>query len=296
MTTGLLEGKVAVITGGTRGLGLAIAQAYAREGAAVVVASRTSRSVDQAVTGLAEEGLRVTGQPVDVGELSQVEELSLHALRTFGRLDVWVNNAGQSAAHGPTIHVPPEEVSQVIHTNITGAYHGSLVAMRHFLPQDRGKLINVLGRGARGPVAFGNAYSSSKAWLRSFTLAMAREYKDSRVGIYAFNPGLVDTDLLRKFRVISGYEKRANMLKTVMRMWANPPEVAARKALWLASDATDGRTGLDINVLGPTALVGGALREGIHQLLRRPTPELDLKVIQVPAALDLTQPAGDTSV
>jgi NAD(P)-dependent dehydrogenase (short-subunit alcohol dehydrogenase family) len=296
MTTGLLQGKVAVITGGTRGLGLAIAQAYAREGAAVVVASRTPGSVDQVVTSLSEEGLRASGRPVDVGELSQVEELSLHALRDFGRMDIWVNNAGLSAAHGPTIHVPPEEVSQVIHTNVLGAYHGSLVALRHFLPQGRGKLINVLGRGARGPVAFGNAYASSKAWLRSFTMAMAKEYKDYGVGIYAFNPGLVDTDLLRKFRVIAGYEKRANMLKTVMRMWANPPEVAARKAAWLASDATDGRTGLDINMLGPTALAGGALREGVNQLLRRPAPAMDLNVISVPAALDLTHSPGDNSL
>lgn len=289
MTSGFLEAKVAVITGGTRGLGLAIAQAYAREGAAVVVASRTPSSVEQAVTGLNKEGLRASGQPCNVADLPQVEELTKHALSTFGRLDVWVNNAGLSAAHGPTIDVPPEEVSLVIRTNILGAYHGSLVALRHFLPQGKGKLINVLGRGARQPVPYGNAYAASKAWLRSFTLALAKEYKDSGVGVYTFNPGLVDTDLLRKFRVISGYEERAKMLKIVMRMWAKPPEVAARKALWIASDATDGRTGLDINLLGPAALVSGALREGMRQLLRRPTPAVELNVISVPAALNLPE-------
>ena len=287
MTAGQLEGKVAVITGGSRGLGLAIAQAYTRAGAAVVVASRTPSSVDQAVKSLTEGGLRASGQPVDVGELSQVEELSLHALETFGRLDIWVNNAGLSAAHGPTIHVPPEEVIQLVHTNILGAYHGSLVAMRRFLPQGSGKLVNVLGRGARQPVPYGNAYASSKAWLRSFTLALSKEYKNSGVGVYAFNPGLVDTDLLRKFRVIEGYEERAKMLEIVMRMWAKPPEVAARKALWIASDATDGRTGLDISLLGPGTLVGGALKEGARQLLRRPAPAIELNVTSVPSALGL---------
>jgi NAD(P)-dependent dehydrogenase (short-subunit alcohol dehydrogenase family) len=123
--------------------------------------------------------------------------------------------------------------------------------------------------------------------LRSFTLALAKEYKDSGVGVYTFNPGLVDTDLLRKFRVIAGYEERAKMLKIVMRMWAKPPEVAARKALWIASDATDGRTGLDISLLGPATLVSGALREAVRQLLRRPAPSIELSVTTVPAVLNL---------
>jgi glucose 1-dehydrogenase len=287
MTSGLLVAKVAVITGGTRGLGLAIAQAYAREGAAVVVASRTPSSVEQAVINLNNEGLQASGQPCNVADLLQLEELAKHTLNTFGRLDVWVNNAGLSAAHGPTIDVPPEEVTQVIQTNILGAYHGSLVALRHFLPLGKGKLINVLGRGARQPVPYGNAYAASKAWLRSFTLALAKEYKDSGVGIFTFNPGLVDTDLLRKFRVIAGYEGRAKLLRMIMRMWAKPPQVAARKALWIASDATDGRTGLDINLLGPIALVSGALREGVRHLLRRPAPAMEVNVISVPAALNL---------
>lgn len=288
MTSGLPEAKVAVITGGTRGLGLAIAQACAREGAAVIVASRTPDSVEQAVLSLKKEGLQASGQPCDVADLAQVEELAEHALNIFGRLDVWVNNAGLSAAHGPTIDVLPGEVTQVIQTNILGAYHGSLVALRHFLRQGKGKLINVLGRGSRQPVPYGNAYAASKAWLRSFTLALAKEYKGSGVGIYTFNPGLVDTDLLRKFRVIAGYEERAKMLRMIMRMWAKPPQVAARKALWIASDATDGRTGLDINLLGPAALVSGALREGVRHLLRRPSPAIELNVISVPAAFDLS--------
>jgi len=288
MTSGLLEAKVAVLTGGTRGLGLAIAQAYARQGAAVVVASRTPSSVEQTVISLNNEGLQASGQPCDVADLPQVEELAKHALNTFGRLDLWVNNAGLSATHGPTIDVPPEEITQVIRTNILGAYHGSLVALRHFLPRGKGKLINVLGRGARQPVPYGNAYASSKAWLRSFTLALAKEYRGSGVGMYTFNPGLVDTDLLRKFRVIAGYEERAKMLRIVMRMWAKPPEVAARKALWIASDATNGRTGLDISLIGPATLVSGALREGVRQLLRRPAPAIELSVISVPAALNLS--------
>src|SRR5574341_234567 len=103
MRTGLLQGKVAVITGGTRGLGLAIAQAYAREGAAVVVTSRSTAAVDQTVSSLQAEAAQAIGRPCDVGELSQVEALTVHALEAFGYLDVWVNNAGISAPYGPTM-------------------------------------------------------------------------------------------------------------------------------------------------------------------------------------------------
>jgi NAD(P)-dependent dehydrogenase (short-subunit alcohol dehydrogenase family) len=287
MGTGLLQGKVAVITGGTRGLGLAIAQAYAREGAAVVVTSRSTAAVEQTVSSLQAEGAQAIGRPCDVGELSQVEALAAYALEAFGHLDVWVNNAGVSAPYGPTIHITPEEITQVVRTNMLGVYYGSLVAMRYFLPEGRGKLINVLGRGARQPVPFQNAYAASKAWNRSFTLALAREYRETEVGIFAFSPGLVDTDLLRKVEVVAGYEERVKPLKTVMRMWANPPQVPAGKAVWLASSATDGRTGLDIRVLGTTGMVGGVLREGWRRLMRRPAAPIELSVTPVPAAISL---------
>lgn len=284
MTEGVLAGKVAVITGGTRGLGLAIARAYAQEGASVVIASRSVEGVEQAVKTLSTEGGQVSGQPYDVGELGQVESLAAHALTTFGRLDVWVNNAGISAPYGPTIHIPPEEVTRVIQTNILGVYHGTLVALRHFLPKGQGKLINVLGRGSRGPVPMQNAYAASKAWMRSFTLALAEEYKGSGVEILAFRPGMVDTDMLRKPHVVAGYEEHLKSLETVIRMWAHAPDVPAREAVWLASAATDGRSGLEVKLLGPLAIIGGLLREGLRRLLRQPAPPIEVDITSLPPA------------
>jgi hypothetical protein len=161
MRTSILEGKVAVITGSTRGLGLAIARVYAREGAAVVLASRSATAVKQAVDGLTAEGAQAAGRPCDVGDLAQVEALATHAMEVFGRLDVWVNNAGISAPYGPTVHIPPDEVTYVIQTNILGVYYGSLVALRHFLSEGKGKLINVLGHGDRHPVPAKPGYATS---------------------------------------------------------------------------------------------------------------------------------------
>lgn len=288
MTARSLEGRVAVITGSTRGLGFAIAQAYAAEGAAVVVASRSVADVEQSARRLTEDGAQASGQVCDVADLYQVTALADHAVRVFGRLDIWVNNAGIVAAHGPTAHIPSQEITQLIHTNILGVYHGTLAALRHFIPQRSGKLINMLGRGARQPVAFGNAYAASKAWARNFTLALAREYKDSGVGIYGFNPGLMDTEIVRNFRVIAGYEHRAKLFKTIAGFWATPPEASARKAVWLASSATDGRTGLDVDMLGPTAMVGGVVRAGLRRLMRQQSP-VEMQVTIVPPALDVPE-------
>lgn len=275
---GTLTGKVAVITGSTRGLGLAIAQTYAAAGAAVIISSRTASAVDAAVESFRAEGYQAAGQACDVADLKQVQALRQLALDSFGGLDIWVNNAGMAGAYGPTLGVPPERFMQVIQTNIVGTYYGSRVAMQHFLGRGRGKLINMLGRGDRKPVPMQNAYAPSKVWVRSFTLALAKEYKQSGVGVFAFNPGLVDTDMLRQIDVVPGHEEDVNPLRTVIRLWGNEPSVPAQKALWLASSATDGKTGLEVNVLTRTVALRGFLAEGLRRITGRAGEPVELTV------------------
>jgi glucose 1-dehydrogenase len=274
----LLDGRVAVVTGSTRGFGLAVARAYAQAGASVIVSSRSAESVRRAVEMLQGEGLRASGHPCDVGDLNQVEALAVHALEAFGRLDMWVNNAALSPPYGPTAHIPVERFERATRTNVLGTYYGSLVALRHFLPRREGKLINILGRGERGPSPFQSGYAASKAWSRTFTLSLAKEYKDSGVGIYTLNPGMMPTDMLTDVEVIAGHEARMKVLATIIRMWANPPEVPAQKAVWLASPTTDGRTGLSVRLTSLPRILGGALREGLRRLLGRPAPPLDIQV------------------
>ena len=283
-----LQDKVIVITGGTRGLGLAVARACADEGAQVVISSRSAEAVERAVSELRSAGRTATGTPCDVTDLAQVEALAAHATESFGRFDVWVNNAGYAGPYGPTAHVPPQLFLRSIQTNIVGSYHGSIVALRAFLPQKRGKLINVLGRGSDGkPIAMQNAYAATKSWERVFTLAMAQEYKESGVGIFAINPGMMTTEMLTDLTAVSGYEGGLQAMPTIIRMWAKPPEVPAQKIIWLASSATDGKTGLEINEMSRGILLGGVLREGWRRLLRRPAPPLEMKIAFVPAALPL---------
>lgn len=286
-----LSGKVAVITGGSRGFGLAMARAFLDAGAAVVIAARTAQGVEDAVAQLRLAGTNIAGTVCDVTDLAQVQGLADFAVARFGRLDAWINNAGTAGPYGATVAIPPEAFIQVMHTNIGGVYHGSIVALRHFLAQGGGKLINILGHGERGPVAYQNPYASSKAWARNFTLALAKEYKDSGVGVYALQPGMMATDLLLQVNVVSGYEARLKSFGTVIQILAKSPEKAARKAVWLASAATDGRTGLYVSAGSVAGMLRGAFRYGFGRLLGRlePPPEVTLRII--PSAFEVSERA-----
>lgn len=280
-----LKGKVAVITGASRGLGLAIARLYAQEGAQVVLSARSQPAIDDASRALNQEGLQSAAFACDVSVLKQVEALADFAIRTYGHIDLWVNNAGIGGPFGPTLDLSVDDFQSVLRTNIFGTYYGSVNAMRHFLPRGTGKLINLLGAGERGPVPNQNAYASTKAWIRVFTLALAREYKASGVGVFALQPGLMETDLLTEVRTFAGYESRlTGFMPFLIRAIGKQPEVAARRALWLASPATDGRTGLYAKTGSPFSVPGGFLREGVRRLLRLPERTVEMHVQILPSA------------
>ena len=281
----VLKDKVAVITGGSRGLGLAIAQTYARAGAKVVIASRTPRAVDLAVDSLRASGYQATGLACDVADMAQVEALAQHAIQTFGRMDIWVNNAGLSAPYGPTVHIPRRDFMTVINTNIIGTYNGSIIAMRHFLAQKSGKLINLLGRGDKGSIALQNAYSSSKVWVRNFTKTLAKEYRNSGVDVFGFNPGLVRTEMLSNVHAVAGYEEQMNPLRFVAMLWGNDADVPAEKALWLASPATDGKNGTMVTVLTKRMMLSRLIALPFRKLLNRSTELLPLNVTSVKSAI-----------
>ena len=283
--TRILKGKVAVITGGSRGLGYAIAETYAREGASVVIVSRSLQSVNEAIKNLQATGAQVTGMACDVAEMPQMEAVAELAIRTFGHIDIWVNNAGLSAPYGPTAHIQNKDFLSVINTNIIGTYNGSTVAMRYFLSQKSGKLLNLLGRGDKGSVALQNAYSSSKVWVRNFTKALAEEYKDSGVEIFGFNPGLVRTEMLSNVHAVSGYETQLNPLRFIAMLWGNDVDVPSQKALWLASSSTDGKSGLMVNVLTTQLMLSRIIALPFRKLFNIPAKLLDLNITSVESAV-----------
>jgi len=282
-----LAGKVAVITGASRGLGKAMAELFAREGARVVLSARSADEIEANAAALRAEGLEAAAFACDVARADQVEALAHFAIRTYGHFDIWINNAGMAGPYGATVDLAPADFLAVQQTNMFGTYHGSLTAMRHFLPRKSGKLINLLGAGSTKPVPDQNAYGSTKAWIRVFTLALAAETKGSGVGVFALQPGLMDTDLLTEIVTFEPYGKRLRgFMPFLIRAAGKKPEVPARKVLWLASSATDGKTGLDVSVSSRFAFLFGFLREGLRTLFRRPARPVELNVRIIPSAFE----------
>jgi glucose 1-dehydrogenase len=280
-----LAGKVTVITGASRGFGKAMAILFAKEGAKVVLASRLNEEIHHLAQALQMKGHTAASIACDVSKLEEVEKLANFAIQTYGQFDIWINNAGTAGPYGATYQLSHEQFEKVLNTNIFGTYYGSIMAMRHFLPRSSGKLINILGAGSKKPAPRQNAYGSTKAWIRVFTLALAAESKASGVGVFALQPGLMNTDLLTELVTFQEHEARLqNFMPFLVRAGSKNPEIAARRALWLASSATDGRTGLDVRVGSSFSVMLGFIREGVRQLLHLPAHEIPVNVKVIPSA------------
>jgi NAD(P)-dependent dehydrogenase (short-subunit alcohol dehydrogenase family) len=191
--------KSVVITGSTRGIGLGLAREFLRRGHQVVISGRTSQAAVGAAASLARESdaTRVLGVPCDVTRIEEVEGLWREAARRFGRVDMWINNAGISHAPLPFWDLPAAEVSAIVQTNVVGLMNGCHVALRGMIAQKGGVLFNMEGFGSNGMKRPGmSVYGATKAALRYFTDTLVRETKDTPVVVAALSPGIVTTDLL----------------------------------------------------------------------------------------------------
>lgn len=259
----VLAGRVAVVTGSSRGLGFAMARLLGRNGAFVVLASRSDADVAAAVDRLRAEGLQASGRRCDTSDLADVEALRDEAL-AHGTLDIWVNNAGTSGVYGPTASTPVDDFEKVVRTNILGTFHGSRVALPVFLAQRHGDLVNVYGQGDQGPVALQNAYASSKRWVRQFTETLRAETKGTGVRVHGMNPGLVITDMLGDITSQRGYEQRLGALQVVVGLWGQSADVAAEPLLRLVT--SNAAVYRDLN---PPTMVGRGLRNLLAGRVRR---------------------------
>jgi NAD(P)-dependent dehydrogenase (short-subunit alcohol dehydrogenase family) len=224
--------------------------------------------------------------PCDVSRLDQVRSLAEFTIAHFGSYEIWVNNAGLSAPYGPSVHIQPEEFQAVINTNILGVYNGSITAMQHFLPRRIGTLINITGRGDRGPQPMQNAYASSKAWMRSFTESLAREYQNSGVNIFAFNPGMMRTDMTQQVSAVQGYENRLEILDKVLRILSVSPDASAQTAVRLASSAANRRHKIFVRQMTISQMAGGMLRELGRRISGKTGEPQPVQVTVVPPAID----------
>lgn len=245
-TSSRLQGRVAVVTGSTQGIGLIIAQALSAAGAKVVVCSRSQAAVEDACSQLKGSEHQVFGLPCDVADPEQVENLAQQTLDKFGQIDVWFNNAAVNRYFGPALDLPADHWREVIDTNLNGTYYGTMTALRHMLPRDQGKIINMLGAGAQDSPgdSYLSAYATSKAAARRLTLVVAEDYKKTGVSVLGMNPGLFSSQLTKQIQPLNDEaRRRMKILDFGLRWLTTSPQTIAQTAVRIASDATNGKTG-----------------------------------------------------
>ncbi|NTU54224.1 MAG: SDR family oxidoreductase [Chlorobiaceae bacterium] len=247
-----LENRVAIITGSTRGIGLAIAHEFVREGARVVITSSRSSNVQAALREFSDTLDSVYGHVCDVTSYTEVEGLVDAAVRRFGAIDCFINNAGISDPFTGVCQSDPELWGKVIDTNLKGTYYGSRAAARYFLAhQRRGKIINLAGSGSdKGSnTPFISAYGSTKSAIARFTFAMAEEYRRTTLSIMLLHPGLVRTEINSPDDPTPELQQQLSTFHTILDIFAQSPDRAARYAVRMASSWSDGKTGIYLSAL-----------------------------------------------
>jgi 3-oxoacyl-[acyl-carrier protein] reductase len=187
-----LTGKVAMVTGGTRGIGCAIAERLLREGCSVAICGRTRAAVDKAVATMKPLG-KIFGHPADITRPAQVSEFFQAVEREFGGLDILVNNAGEGVFR-KVGEMTPEEWHRNIDLNLNGAFYCSHEALACFARRGGGFIVNISSLAAKNPFSGGAAYNASKFGLNGFTEAMMLDHRHDNVRVSSIMPGSVDTE------------------------------------------------------------------------------------------------------
>ena len=241
-----LAGKVALITGAGRGIGRAIALAYAAEGARLALTARSADELEQTRHLIEQAGGEAWVWPADVADRAQVERLVAAAVQHFGRLDILVNNAGVEGPIGPLETNDPEHWAQTIAVNLNGVYHGCRAVIPAMQRQGGGRIINLSGAGGNNGWAHMSAYCASKAAVVRLTEVLALELQDSGISVNALGPGSVHTDMWERMTAGAEAAGAGFIHETGLRVTAGggaPIEQCAELAVWLAGDESAGLSG-----------------------------------------------------
>ena len=220
-----LQNLNAIITGGSLGLGRAIAEHFLREGANVLICARNERELQAAREELAGKfpSRKVIARPCDVSDESQVNSLFAYGLQTLGHIDALVLNAGIYGPMGATESVDLAEWRRAIDINLFGVLLPSRAAIPHFKANGRGKIVVISGGGATNPLPNISAYAASKAAVIRLTETLAEELRDFQIGVNAIAPGYVETEMT----AILTEEQRAAFLNVIpLKRGCKPAEIA----------------------------------------------------------------------
>jgi len=251
-----LNSKVAVVIGGTSGIGLAIAKGMAEAGADVVPTSRRPEQVESAASDIESRGRKTLRISSDVSDRASLQNVLDESIKAFGKVDILVNSAGRTK-RAPTLEFTEEDWNNIIDTNLTGTLRAAQVFGRHMLERKYGSIINIASLSTFVALYEVAAYSASKAAVASLTKSLAIEWSQHGVRVNAIAPGVFRTPLNEK--LLDETERgREFLVRTPMRRFGKVEELAGA-AIFLASDAASFVNGEVLTV------DGGFLASGVNQ-------------------------------
>lgn len=225
-----LKGKVAVVTGGTLGIGLAAAKVLAGEGATVVVCGRSQDKLDAAIAAAKEEGILLHGRTADVTDGDSFTAFADWVWNEFGRVDILVNNAGRGSP-GAALSLEKEVWQNVLDTNLTSVWNCSKVMAPYLERSGGGAIVNVSSLSGRIAFTHQGAYPVSKAGVNALTKVMASELAAKGIRVVAVAPGFTETEMLKK-----KYGDTSFLTDTTILHRLAKPEEIGRLIAFLASD------------------------------------------------------------
>ena len=257
----LLAEKVAVITGGGRGIGRAIALKFAGEGAAVVVAARTKSEIEEVAEEIRQSGGPAAAVSADVADEKDCERLVREAASRFGSVDVLVNNAGEYGPVKPVEEIIPAEWDRVIAVHLRGAYLLTRLVLPGMYARGSGVILNISSLSAKSAFGWGSPYASAKAGMLGLTRVVAAEAARKGVRVNAICPGPVtETKMSRELGEtlaerldISKEDQLKGFLNTILQGRGQTASEIADAALFLCSERSSAITGQALNVDGGAA-------------------------------------------
>jgi len=240
-----LQDKVAIVTGGGRGIGKAIALAFAQEGADIVIFARSMpelRETANQIQALGRQALAISG---DVSSKENVDNMVRLTLSEFGTIDILINNAGIQGPIGPMVENDVDHWIQTISTNLIGQFLCAQAVLPVMIQKRQGKIINLSGGGSTHPRPYFTAYSASKAAVVRFTETLAEEVKEFNIQVNAIAPGAANTRLLEQILAAgeAAGEKALVEAREQVKTGGTPLEKPTSLAVFMVSDEFDGLTG-----------------------------------------------------